>query len=79
MNNRWRKQLLKGTDINFVVKPCTDIWGASQHKLLGVFISLPLCRHAPLNIRVSQLVVDLVSAMNALQKSDYVQKGNILR
>jgi hypothetical protein len=29
MTNLWHKQLLKETDINFVVKPCTEIWGAS--------------------------------------------------
>jgi hypothetical protein len=38
MTNCWRKQLLKVMDFNFVVKPCTEIWGASQHEPLGVFI-----------------------------------------
>jgi hypothetical protein len=78
MTNRWLKQLLKATDINFVVKPCTESWGASQHEPLGVFIYLSLCRHEPWRLEGTQPLVDLASAVCALQKSDYVQKGNIL-
>jgi hypothetical protein len=44
MTNRWQKQLLNVTDANLVVKPCTEIWGASQHEPFDVFISLPICR-----------------------------------
>jgi hypothetical protein len=78
MTNRRRKQLLKRTYINFVVKPCTDIWGASQHEHLGAFNSLTLCRHTPWRLRGTHPVVDLESALCALQKSDYIQKGNLL-
>jgi hypothetical protein len=79
MTNRWRKQLSKATDVNFVVKPCTDIWGASQYEPLGVFISLPLYRHGHWRLRGTQPVADLARAMCSLQKSAYVQKGNLLR
>jgi hypothetical protein len=79
MTNRWSKQLLKATDVNFVVKACNEIWGASQHEILGVVISLHLCRHEPWRLRGTQPVVDLASAMCDLQKSDYVHKWNLLR
>jgi hypothetical protein len=75
VTNRWRKQLLKGTDINFVVKPWTEIWGASQYEHLGVFNSLPLCSHEPWYLRGTHQAVDLAIAMCALQKSDTFIKG----
>jgi hypothetical protein len=45
MTNRWRKQLLKATDVYFVLKAESMIWNNSQHETLDIFISLPLSRH----------------------------------
>jgi hypothetical protein len=46
MTNIWRKQLLKVTDVYFVLKEAYSmILNSSQHEPLGLFISLPLSRH----------------------------------
>jgi hypothetical protein len=58
MTNRWRKQLLKATDMIFFLKPGSKIWFFSQHEPLGIFISLPLGRHEPWRLRKTKPVVD---------------------
>jgi hypothetical protein len=79
MTNRWRKQLLKATDVNFVLKPGSEIWSFSQHEPLGIFVSLPLSRHEPWRLRKTKPVVDLTSALREVQDSDHIHTGDILR
>jgi hypothetical protein len=79
MTNRWRKQLLKATDVNFVLKSGSEIWSFSQHEPLGIFISLPLIRHEIWRLRKTKPVVDLGSALREVQYADHIQKGDILR
>jgi hypothetical protein len=79
MTNRWRKHLLKVTDVYFVLKAENMIWNNSQHEPLGIFISLPLSRHGPWRLRRTKLVVDMVSALRELLPDDFLQKGNIFR
>jgi hypothetical protein len=79
MTNRWRKQLLKATDVYFVLKAESMIWNNSQHEPIGIFISLPLSRHEPWRLRRTKTVVDMESALREYQPDDFLQKGNILR
>jgi hypothetical protein len=78
MTNRWRKQLLKATDVYFVLKADSMIWNNSQHEPHGIFISLPLSRHEPWRLRRTKTVVDMESALQELPPDDFLQKGNIL-
>jgi hypothetical protein len=66
MTNRCRKQLLKATDVYFVLKAESMIWNNSQHDPLGIFISLPLNRHEPWRLRQTKTVVDLESSLQEL-------------
>jgi hypothetical protein len=79
MTNRCRKQLLKATDVYFVLKAESMIWNNSQHDPFGIFISLPLSRHEPWRLQRTKTVVDLESPLRELPPDDFLQKGNILR
>jgi hypothetical protein len=79
MTNRWRKHLLKATDVYFVSKAESMIWNNSQHDPLGIFISLPLSRHEPWRLRRTSPVVDMESTLRELTPDDFLQDGNILR
>jgi hypothetical protein len=63
MTNRWRKQMLKATDLNFFLKPECHIWDSSNHEPLGFFIYLPLFRHEPWRKRYTAPVVELVISL----------------
>jgi hypothetical protein len=78
ITNRWRKQLLKATNVNFFLKPGIEIWPFSQYKPLDIFISIPLHRHEPWRRRKTKPVGDLVSALHEVQDADHVQKWDIL-
>jgi hypothetical protein len=77
MTNRWRKQLLNAMDVKFVLNPGSEIWSFSQHRQLGIFISLPLSRHEPWRLRKTKPVVDLASALREVQDADQIHKGDI--
>jgi hypothetical protein len=79
MTNRSKKQLLKATDVYFVLKADSMIWNNLQHEPLGIFISLTLSRHGPCHLRQTKTVVDTESAMRELPPDDFLQKGNVLR
>jgi hypothetical protein len=79
MANRSRKQLLKATDVNFLLKPGSEIWSFSQHETLDIFISLPLSRHEPWRLRKTKPVVDWASALREAQDADHIHKWGILR
>jgi hypothetical protein len=79
MTHRWTKQLLKATDVYFVLKAESIIWNNSQHEPIDIFISLPLSRHGPWFLRRTKTVVDVESSLRELPPDDFLQKGNILR
>jgi hypothetical protein len=79
MTNRWRKQLMKARDVYFVLKAESMIWNNSQNDPLGIFICFPLSRHKPWNLRRTNPVVDMESALQDLAPDNFLQKGNILR
>jgi hypothetical protein len=79
MMNRWRKQLLKATDVNFVLNPGSEMWPFSQHGPLGMFTCLPLRRHELRRLKKTKPVVDLDSALREVQDTDHIQKGGLLR
>jgi hypothetical protein len=78
MTNRWRKQMLKATDLKFFLKPECHIWDSSYHEPLGLFINLPLFRHEPWSMRYTDPVVELESSLRSIPCNDILQKGNIL-
>jgi hypothetical protein len=78
MTNRWSKILLKAVDVYFVLKPVCEIWDNSQHEPLGIFIYLPLSRHAPWSLRLTQPVVDLARSLREVPDTDFLQKGHLL-
>jgi hypothetical protein len=47
MTSRWRKGLLKESDLEIVVPVGSSVWTKQQHEPLLIFISFPLCRHPP--------------------------------
>ena len=51
MTSRWRKGLLKESDLEIVVPIGCGAWSKDQHEPLLMFISFPLCRHPPWNLR----------------------------
>jgi hypothetical protein len=51
MTGNWRKGMLKETDMELTIPVGTDIWGASQHEPLLMFMSFPLCRHPPWSLK----------------------------
>jgi hypothetical protein len=51
MTNRWKKQLLKATEVYFVLMAESMICNNSQHEPLGIFISFLLSRHEPWRLR----------------------------
>jgi hypothetical protein len=75
MNNRWRKQMLKATDLKFFLKAECQVWDYSNHEPLGFFVYLPLCRHEPWRMRYTATVVELESALRILPCDDLLQKG----
>jgi hypothetical protein len=79
MTNIWRKQLLKATDVYFVLKANRIIWNNSQHEPLGIFISFPLIWHEPWLLWRTKTVVDMDSALRELPPDDFLQKGIFLR
>jgi hypothetical protein len=78
MTTRWRKQVLKATDLKFFLKAECQVWVPSHHELLGFFIYLPLCRHEPWRMRYTATVVELESALRSLPCDDLLQKGDLL-
>jgi hypothetical protein len=79
MTKRWRKQLLKATDVYVVLKADSMIWNNSQHDPLDIFIYLPLSRHEHWSLQRTKTVVDMESSMKELPPDYFLQKGNILR
>ena len=51
MTSRWRKGILKESDIEINIPVGMHVWGHDQHKPLLMFISFPLCRHPPWSLR----------------------------
>jgi hypothetical protein len=78
MTNRWRKKMLKATDLKFFLKAECQVWDSSNHELLGFSIYLPLCRHEPWRMRYTATVVELESALRILPCDDLLQQGNLL-
>jgi len=44
--SRWRKQLLKVSDIDLYILPMHDFWSAEMHEPLLIVISFPILPHA---------------------------------
>jgi hypothetical protein len=78
MTNRWRKQMLKATDLKFFLKAECQVWDSSNHEPLGLCVYLPLCRHEPWRMRYTATVVELESALRSLPCYYLLQKGNLL-
>jgi hypothetical protein len=51
MTSRWRKGLLKESDLEIVVPVGSSVWGEHMFEPLLIFISFPLCRHPPWSFR----------------------------
>jgi hypothetical protein len=51
MTSRWRKGLLKESDLEIVVPVGSSVWPKHQHEPLLMFVSFPLCRHPPWSLR----------------------------
>jgi hypothetical protein len=51
MTSRWRKGLLKESDLEIVIPVGSRVWGKHLHEPLLMFISFPLCRHPPWSLR----------------------------
>ena len=51
MTSRWRKGLLKESDVEIVIPVGSGVWSKQQHEPLLMFISFPLCRHPPWSLR----------------------------
>jgi hypothetical protein len=51
MTSRWRKGLLKESDLEIVIPVGSLVWGKQLHEPLLMFISFPLCRHPPWSLR----------------------------
>jgi hypothetical protein len=51
MTSRWRKGLLKESDLEIVIPVGSSIWGKKMHEPLLMFIFFPLCRHPPWSLR----------------------------
>jgi hypothetical protein len=52
MTDRWRKQMLKATDLKLCLKAECQVRDSSNREPPGFFIYLPLCRHEPWRMRV---------------------------
>jgi hypothetical protein len=79
MTYLWRKQFLKACAFRFTMKSVCDIWPYTEHEPLGFFIFLPLSRHEPWNLRVTQPVVDLEATLREVSEDGYVLKGHLVR
>jgi hypothetical protein len=51
MTSRWRKGLLKESDVEIVIPVGSCVWGKQMFEPLLMFISFPLCRHPPWSLR----------------------------
>jgi hypothetical protein len=71
MMNRWNKQLLKATDVYFVLKADSMILNNSQHDPLVIFLSLPFRINEPWRLRLTNPVVDMESAIRELLPDDF--------
>jgi hypothetical protein len=78
MTNRWRKQMLKVTDLKFSLKAECQVRDSSNHEPLKFFMYLPLCRHEPWRMRYTATVVELEIDLRSLPCGDLLQKGNLL-
>jgi hypothetical protein len=65
-------------DVYSVLKPVCAIWDNSQHAPLGIFIYVPLSRHAPWRLGHTQPVVDLARALREVPDDDFVSKWHLL-
>jgi hypothetical protein len=51
MTSRWRKGLLKESDLEIVIPVGSSAWEKRMHEPLLMFVSFPLCRHPPWSLR----------------------------
>ena len=54
---RWRKQFLKGADVEFGIPVGSPVWNESCHENLVVGLMCPLLRHSPWRIKHSDRTV----------------------
>jgi hypothetical protein len=50
MTSRWRKGLLKESDLEIVIPIGSSVWGKEMHEPSLMFISFPLYRHPPVEL-----------------------------
>ena len=48
---RWRKGLLKESDVEITIPVNSGVWDKYQHEPLLMFVSFPLCRHPPWSLQ----------------------------
>jgi hypothetical protein len=70
--------MLKATDLKFFLKSECHICDSSYHEPIGLFVYLPLCRHAHWCVQHIATVVELKSTLRRSPCDNLLQKGNRL-
>jgi hypothetical protein len=51
MTGSWRKGMMKEFNLELTIPVGSNVWGASQHEALLIYVSFPLCRHPPWSLK----------------------------
>jgi hypothetical protein len=79
MTSRWRKGLLKESDLEIVVPVGNLFWGKEQHEPLLMFISFPLCRHPPWSLRGTNYLDSFCRELRGMWETVPERTGTFLR
>ena len=79
MTSRWRKGLLKESDLEIVVPVGSDVWSKQMHEPVLMFISFPLCRHPPWSLRGTDYLESFRRKLRSMWESVPERTGPVLR
>jgi hypothetical protein len=79
MTSRWRKQLIKVSDVNFVIPLGSDMWPKEMHESLTCALIFPQLSRSPWTFKRTRLVHDLSSDLSGVWSTDSRREGSLLR
>ena len=79
MTSRWRKGLLKESDLEITIPVGSSVWRQSQHEPLLMFVSFPLCRHPPWSLRGTNYLENFRGKLRGVWSTLPERAGPLLR
>ena len=79
MTSRWRKGLLKESDVELKIPVGSGVWGQHQHEPLLMFVSFPLCRHPPWSLRGTSYLENFRGKLRGVWSTLPERAGPLLR